>query len=199
MHKRLLTVFVACCLLTACGSLLKPLKTQPLQVYALSSVSHKRYGSKINRTLLVAKPTATPGYQTKNMIYVMRRYELRSFTRNRWAAPPADMLQPLLVQSLRHTGHFRAVVSVPHAGLTDFHLDVHLLMLEQQFSGRSSRVKMVLLATITDDSTHKVIASKTFSAVVNAPGDNPYSGVVAANQATQQTMQAIARFCVRVT
>src|SRR5512145_3367204 len=48
----------------------------------------------------VALPRAWPGFDTPEMIYVERPYELDRFAVNRWADTPSRMLGPLLAQAL---------------------------------------------------------------------------------------------------
>lgn len=176
-------IIVLCLQISAC-SLFGPVKTPPINIYTLSAknstpvISQRRA-----QVLLIAAPTAIPGYQDTHMIYTLRPYELKSFSYNRWTAPPADMLATLLSQNLQNSGCFRAVVSPPFTGDSDLTLDTRLLNLQQEFSGETSRVRMALQLTLSNNKTHQVITNQRVEAIVPVAVNNPYAGVIAANTA----------------
>jgi len=185
--------------LTACGSMLAPIKTPEVKQYTLNTPSSKTLTSRsTNKSILIPRPIANPGYETDKMIYSTTRHQLRSFAENRWTAPPADMLQSLIVQSLMNSRYFHAVAPTPSTGDTDFRLDTRLLRLKQEFTqGQPSRIKMAIFAELVNTETNKIIATKRFAATVIAPENNPYSGVIAANQATRQLLTQLTSFTAR--
>ncbi|MCX7124829.1 MAG: ABC-type transport auxiliary lipoprotein family protein, partial [Gammaproteobacteria bacterium] len=152
------------------------------------SVSHK--------TLLVTTPIASPGYVSSRMIYVMIPYQLRSFSNHAWIAPPADLLLPLIANRLRANHYFKAVVTTPFSGAANIELNTQLLTLQQEFLQPQSVVRLTMEATLLDTASGHVIASHVFTAVVSAPGNNPYSGVLATNQAAHNVVSQIAKFVV---
>lgn len=193
MNVRMRNIFLAVLsLLIASCSILSPVKTAPVSIYTLSATGgsaavHSRAGRPV---LMVSAPTAAPGYQTSNMLYTKRPFELNNFARNRWAAPPAEMLAPLLVQSLQNSGCLNAVVSPPFSGNASMVLDTRLLALQQEFKGRSSQVRLVLQMNLQNNTTREVLASPQFEVVVPAASD-PYAGVVAANKAVAVVLAKI--------
>ncbi len=184
--------------LSACSLLgLGPAKTPPVATYALSSVGTYKANTHSQQTIMVASMTASPGYQTTDMIYVTHRYHLSPFSHHRWIAPPADMLMPLLIQSLRETGYFHAVVSATFTGTTDLQLNTHLVKLEQEEHGEFSEVKLVIDVILVNNTTSEVIATKRFEAVCETRHNTPYGGVIAANEATEIILSEIAEFVVK--
>jgi cholesterol transport system auxiliary component len=139
--------------------------------------------TKTAKTLLVSNIVAEPGYQSAAMIYSQTPYKLQSFSRNKWGAPPAQMILPLLVNTMRGANYFKAVVSPPFAGSTTYRLDVRLLKLQQEFSLSQSAVRLEVQATLMSNISGRLVASRQFRVVVPAFGRDPYSGVVAANKA----------------
>src|SRR4029077_11573392 len=115
-----------------------------------------------------------------------------AFAKHQWIAPPALLLQPLIVQSLRDTGYFRAVIASPQVALTDWRLDTQLFTLRQDFFPSNSQICLILQAQVVNARTNKVIAQRQFVAIVNAPQRTPEGGVTAANEATQQVLQQLA-------
>lgn len=149
-------------------------------------------------TLLVSLPKASAGYNSQRIAYMMKPYQLNYFTKSFWAESPSRMLQPLIVESLQQTGHYRAVVSVPFSGVYDLRLDTELVQLQQEFFKNPSCVRLVLRAQLLDANTQKIIANREFVAEEISPQENPYGGVIAANRATEKLLQELVKFCVQV-
>lgn len=198
MNIRILYIFLLSIaqslFLTSCG----PIATAPVATYAITELNISKAPStaRTRRTLLVSTPMASPGYQTAAMIYMMTPYELKAFAHNRWVAPPAQMLLPLFVQSIRRTGYFVAVVSPPFSGITNYHLDTQILKLQQEFLLPNSVVRLSVQASLISGRTSRVIASRLFQVVVPAQTNNPYGGVIAANRAAAIISERIAAFTV---
>lgn len=185
---RYLIILVFGVQITAC-SLLSPVKTTPINTFALVVKSGPVVASHHPQTLLVTNPTAIAGYQTNNMIYTARTFERNSFAHNRWVAPPAEMLGPLVVESLQNSGCFRSVISPPSSSNTDLILDTRVLSLQQEFSADTSQVRLALQILLTHNATHQVIKNQRIEVVVPASENNPYAGVIAANKAVDLILE----------
>ncbi len=144
-------------------------------------------------------PVADPGYRTSKMIYTKTPFQLKSFSVNKWVAPPAQMLLTVLLQRIRERNYFKAVVSPPFSGSTNYRLDTQLISLQQEFYRPESGVRFIVQANLFSNATNTVIASKRFHAYIPAPGNNPYAGVLAANRAAAIITTQIAAFCLRYT
>lgn len=174
-----------------------PVKTPVTNQYQLSSYSVKKYVSKPRSiALLVSAPEAVAGYQTEQMLYTDKPYQVEVFAKNAWANPPADMLFPLLVQSIQQTGYFYAVASSPYSSQADYRLDTQLLALEQNFLKKPSVIEFSVKVVLTRIVDSKVIASRIISQQIPCPTDTPYGGVIAANRATQNFTATAAEFVV---
>jgi cholesterol transport system auxiliary component len=195
MNKKWVILAVMSLLVTAC---LGPVKTPTIAKYTLATIpspSQPQRGT--HGTLAVNIPLASADYQSKQMLYTQGNiYQLRAFAKNQWTAPPALLLEPLIVQNLRDSGYFRAVVAAPQLALTDWRLDTQLFALRQDFSPMGSQVCLVLQAQIINSHTDKVIAQQRFVANVPAPYRSPEGGVIAANQATQQVLRQLTHFVI---
>jgi cholesterol transport system auxiliary component len=195
MFYRILTL-ISSLLLAGC-SILSPVQTPPTHTYTLNNIEdyyhHKSYS---DRSILVAVPTTGPTYQTSKMLYSTGPYKLSSFARNRWIAPPSQMIAPILAKSVSNTGYYHAVVLPPFIGNTDVRLETQLLKFQQEFSEYDSRFKIVMHAQVIDNTSNEVIKERYFEATAPAPYENPYGGVIAANAATRHITQEIARFSI---
>lgn len=178
----------------ACGPIVVPLVSY-YQIGDLRSIKVPP-PTKTCLTILVSTPVASPEYQTSAMIYMSTPYQLSSYANNQWIAPPSQMLVPLFVQALCQTGHFFAVVSPPFMGVTNYRFETHLLTLQQEFFSSISQVRLTVQASLIKNSTNQIIASQFFEALISAPSNNPYGGVLAANRAAVIISHRIALFCV---
>lgn len=147
--------------------------------------------------LVVAVPRAAPGYDSKRIVYVRHPQELETFAFHEWVDTPARMLAPLLVRALQGSGAFRAVLQAPSVASGAVRLETEVIRLQQDFSTRPSHVRLTLRAVLLDSATRQVIAWREFDENVEAPGDDPVAGVVAAREATRHAVAALAAFCAQ--
>ncbi|MDI1352129.1 MAG: ABC-type transport auxiliary lipoprotein family protein, partial [bacterium] len=165
--------------------------------YQLNAFSAKQLIAKPRHlSLLVTLPEAVAGYQTEAMLYVKKPFQLESFAKNAWTSPPAEMLYPLLVQSLQRSGYFYAVSSSAYSEKVDYRLDTQLLSLEQNFLNKPSKLIFSVKAVLTRIDDSKVIASRIITQQIPCSSDTPYGGVVAANKASLELTATIAQFVV---
>ncbi len=188
-------------LVTSLVGCMSPLKNPPVKDYSISQVgpSYRPIKSmnKTKRTLLVLQTQASPEYESEKMLYMKKPYQLESFALNKWAAPPAEMMMNVIVSRLRESNYFHSVVASPFSGHSDYDLKSKLISLRQEFLKKTSVVRIVMQVDVIDSHTNKVIASQNFQAVDEAPLNNPYSGVMAANRAAQTISKQIALFVIR--
>lgn len=182
-------------LMLSLAGCLSPVKTPPTYTYTLNNLGAtcSSCPAHSKQTLTVTAPVANSGYQTTAMLYNLCPYQVNAFAYHRWTTPPAQMLKPLIVQSMRNTGRFCAVIPSPSTAMTDYRLDTHLVKLQQEFFTEPSQVRMVIQAVLVNNKTNKVVFDRCLEAVVKAPCDTPYAGVVAANKATAQILHRLAQ------
>lgn len=180
-------------LLTGCSFF--TVKTTPDSTYILSDLPKAPKSHPSGLTLLVSPIETDPVYNTAQIAYTNKPYQISYFSKNGWAQPPAQMLQPLLVQTLQNTHFFHAVTTATLQ--YDYALTVHLVELRQIFLCQSSFVRMKLRAQIMSAATGKIAGTKTITIIRNAPSNNPYGGVIAANRASSDALFQLARFTLR--
>jgi cholesterol transport system auxiliary component len=183
-------------LLAGCSMLHAP-PAQNVNLYLLDAQAPvQAAAAKSNLVIEVGMPRAQPGFDTPQMAYVQQAHELEYFALNRWADTPAHMLAPLLVQALEQGGGFRAVEPAPAAVPADLKLDTELVRLQQDFRSKPSKVEFTLRVQLIDLRHNRVLATRVFDETENAPSENPYGGVVAANRALQRILKSVSGFCV---
>lgn len=184
-------VIILFLMLTACTSIKLPVTQQ----YQLTQFSPKVYQSPHGQyTLFVSPPEALRGYDSIKMNYSTQPFEVKSFAHHAWLGSPAQMIHPLLTQSLQTSGYFRAVSSGIYSDKTDFRLDSQLLMLQQNFMTTPSQLFLVMKLVLNDVKNNQVIASKIFQYRIPCPAETPYGGVLAANLAVKKFTEDAVRF-----
>ena len=151
-------------------------------------------GAGRNLTLEVSAPRSSPGFETDRMAYVQRAYELDYFASNRWADAPSRMLGPVLARALEESGGFGAVVQAPSTVSADVRMVTELVRLQQNFETRPSRIEITLRVQLIDVRTGRLLGTRVFEATENAPSDDPYGGVTAANVALQRILEQVVQF-----
>lgn len=187
---RLLVILSLLALCSGCA--VKPNIQNKYQLQSFGYTKSKQH----SYSIFVSTPLAAEGFQTEQMKYVVKPYELSSFAKNAWVGPPARLLFPLMVQSLQNTNHFFAVTSVPYSDRANYRLDTQLLNLYQSFLTKPSHIKLTVKNVITNSLSSQVVSSKIFSYNIPCPVDGPYGGVVAANQATEKYTKALSAFVI---
>ena len=139
-------------------------------------------------TLVVERPSMLPGYDTPKMAYMTLPHRIDYFARNRWVDTPGRMLYPILIESLSR--RFSRVERAPSRG--DVTLSTEIVMLRQEFSGKSSRIHLVLRAMLESGGQSR---TRTFEIFEDCPENTPYGGVLAANRAAARLASELSDFC----
>jgi len=200
---RVCRLLAASLLLAAVGacSTLRPGAPPPPSFYSLDGapgaapVAVPAVASPTAPTLIIAPPHAAAGFDSAHIMYVRETHKLEYFAHSDWVDPPPRMLAPLLVAAIQNSGAFRAVALAPSAAAGDLRLDTEIVRLQHEFLTRPSRVRFTLRAYLVEDKTRRVLAWREFDAAVPAASEDPYGGVVAANQAVQTVLADLAAFC----
>lgn len=196
LHDIIKIVIISSLLALSGCSFFSPVKLENKSTYVLNSLPSSLPKKAMRPiTILVLTPETRPAYNTMQMAYTVKPYQLAYFTQNQWAETPSQMLQPLIVQTLQNTHLFHAVVSPPFMGRYDYVLATEILQLQQDFSVKPSRVDIKLRAQLTNSATNTVIATREFTVNEHILQRTPYGGVLAANRGTQTLLRELAHFC----
>ena len=149
-----------------------------------------------NATILVLQPNTAPLYNTRDMAYSKTPFQISYYAKNSWAEAPADMLLPLITKTLQKTHHFKAVVNSPYSGRYTYLLSTEITELLQDFTSCKPVLKFSMRAQLINNNG-QLIAVKEISKTVPMRKEDPYAGVLAANQAVAEALSELARFVVR--
>ncbi len=150
-------------------------------------------------SIAISQPEAMAGYQTEQMHYVQKPFELSTFVHNAWISSPANMIYPLIMESLQKTGYFFAVVSSPYVDKADYRLDTQILALQQNFLTKPSTLEFAANIVLTHTNDNRVVASTIIRQRIPCPTDTPYGGVLAANNAARAFTARVSSFVITQT
>lgn len=188
-------ITVVTMVLSAC-SLMSPVKTDPATLYLLKTVPSVSKHKTHSMSLLITPMDSSSTYNSAEMIYTMKPYRIGYFAKHRWVQPPAQMLQPLVVESFQRSHFFHAIGSGSVVGHYDYVLNTQLLEMQQSFTEDSSYVHIVLRAQLVNFTTGKIMGSWTFRATEPATEYGPVGGVMALNAASAQVIRQLTLTCI---
>lgn len=193
MKKYTLAFIFILFLLTGCA-----VKSPITDLYKLSAYSKIRFGNKpSSHSIFVNIPNAVAGYQTEDMLYTDKLYALKPFLHSAWIHQPAEMLLPLIIQSLQQSGYFQTVASGPGSEVTDYRLDTQLIELHQNFIVKPSIISFTVNIVLVRTKDDYVIGSRIMRYQIPCLKDSPYGGVLAANHATEHFTADVTNFSIK--
>ena len=194
-RPRSLAVVLCAALSTGCA-LLTPVNTDTT-TYVLNGLpADLPRQTAHSETLLVLVPEAAPLYATRRMAYSTQAFQIGYFNESEWALAPAQMIQPLLVETLRSTGYFSEIASSPQLGRHTLTLRTEILELKQDFSTEPAAFRVAMRFSLHRGPTHQLVATKEVSVSETMRGRTAYAGVIAANLAMEKLLRAFAVFAI---
>ncbi len=120
------TIFLAC-LAAGCVSAKSP------RYYRLSlaGVATPSSASPFQVSILVGRLTAPRILRDDRVVYFMSDVEMGVDEYHRWAEPPTEMIEGLLVQRLRRSGQYKSVQRISSTARGDYLLRGHLTSLNE--------------------------------------------------------------------
>lgn len=193
--KTIKLAMILCCSLILTGCL-SPVQTN-MSSYVINTLpDHVPQKSKRSISLLVLPPDTRPIYNTNNMAYTIKPFQISYFSHNQWGETPSQMFLPLIVQTLQSTHHYHAVVTPPYAGRYSYSLSTQILKLQQNFLRCPNMMEVTMRVQLTNASTNQVVSTRVIAVAVPIRCRTPYSGVIAANRATAEVLRELADFCI---
>jgi cholesterol transport system auxiliary component len=179
--------------LTSCGGLFES-KLAPPQTYVLrlppvvAPAAAPTAGS-----VLVLRPEAGPGLNTDRIALVRSDSRFDVYSASRWAAPAPDMVESVIVDTLRGTGTFAAVFddSSPYAPRYDLRVTLRRFEADYTAGGGAPMVWVVLDCTLGRHRDRQLLASFTAQGSARASDDRLNAVVAAFETATASAMSQL--------
>lgn len=142
-RRRVLSLAVlAAAVMLGCGGATRPSKFYALELPAMPAPAAT--GS-YPVSLLVGRVTAPHLYRDDRLVYRAEGLQLGTYEYHRWAEPPTDMLEAMIVRLLRTTGKYQSVQALHSNARGDYIVRGRLHDFEEvtgQSSGIVARVAM---------------------------------------------------------
>jgi cholesterol transport system auxiliary component len=141
-------------------------------------------------TLVVAPLRAGPLYRDNRLVYATSNTELGTYEFERWAQPPALMIQGVLVRELRASGEFRAVETMGSGSRSNFVLRGNLYDFKEVSNG-SVAARVTLDMDLRDTRTGAIVWTHYYTHDQPVTQKDVPSVVAALNQNVQQGVAEI--------
>jgi len=141
----------------------------------------------------VLRPSAAPGLESEGIAVMRAGRRLDFYTDARWAARAPEMLQALVIDSLRSAGRFAAVESDAEPFAAQYVLSLELQHFEAVYGNAGPpTIRVALVGTLGRSSDRVVIASFTAHSEVQADADRMQAVIAAFDLATGQALAQLA-------
>jgi len=190
VHRRALIVAVVLTLawLGGCVSATRPAKYYQLTVP--TDVGFVEKADAVPVRLLVGNLMTSHLYREDRIVYGNGPEQLGTYEYQRWAEPPTEMIQEVLLRELRATGHYRAV-QVRRSNMPgDFAIRGHLYDFKE-VDGQSTSTRVTLELEMRDLKTGATVWSHYYTHDEPASGKDVPEIVAALDKNVQQCVKEV--------
>ena len=188
--KYLLTIICIGIALTSC-SVFSPIKSTKENTYVLNTVPAVQKKQRQDSVLLVLPVEVDNLYDTTDMAYSDKPYQISYYGKNKWAESPGLMFQQLIVQTLQKAHHFKAVMLPPYVGEEHYALKTHIIELLQDLHADTPIVKFKVRIQVLKMPSMRIVAARQFAVTERMLEITPVAGVIASNRAVAQVQAQI--------
>ena len=181
--SRSIPIACICVLLAGCGA------TRPTQFYQLTVPEERAPdpapGSVHPVTIIVGVIHASHLYREDHIVYGSSGENMGIYEYQRWVQPPTEMIQDVLVHSLRASGHFHSVRSMRSGVQGDYLLQGHLYELKE-LTGRALAGRLWMELELRDMKTGDTVWTHGYDHNEPVSGKNVNAVVAALNRNVQR-------------
>ena len=183
--RNMIACAMAATLLTSCTLLPQRAAQRTFQLpeFTVSSAEHKES----ELTLRVTTPLAESPLDGTRLLVMPGSSEIKAFRGVRWSKPLPSLVQDQLVEGLRQSGMFKAVVSDTSSALTDLALTTELSAFYLDAQNDPATVVLQIDAQVIDQGSKQLVAARRFSAS-QASRQEPVEEVVKGFGGASQTV-----------
>jgi cholesterol transport system auxiliary component len=146
-------------------------------------------------SLRVAHPNASPGLESPHIMLVQSDYRMNFLAGARWPASAPEVIESLVVQTLRASGDWTSVADPSSPFPSDFLLQIGVRRFEADYTGGGEVpvVHVVLDCIVGRREGREVIATFVASGEANAAANRVSAVVGAFQQATDAALGSLAQ------
>jgi len=140
-----------------------------------------------NLDVVISEPTTAPGLRSERIAVLHPDRQLEYYAGARWGGTAAEVMQSLLVGSMRNQHTFRSVTAASSGNVATHVIDIELRDFQAEYSGGrdSPTVRISIVANVVRLADRKLVAVIPATATVPA-SENRLTPVVAAFEAAAQ-------------
>jgi ABC-type uncharacterized transport system auxiliary subunit len=179
----LVSLIFAGALLAGCGA------TRPSHYYHLNALqdtpASASDAARFPVTLLVSPFQASHLYREDRIVYSTQHEEMGLYQYERWAEPPTEMFDEILVRRLRHSGRYREVFSLRSSARGEYILRGHLYDLKEVMTGNGLVGRVTLEVELVDSKSKSTLWTHDYTHDESVPSKDVASVVAALNRNVQ--------------
>jgi len=150
----------------------------------LAKADTSRAAAPAGRVLLVSAASASPFYDTQNLVFSRAVGQRAYYQFAGWTERPGRRLNELLMRRLEARGGFKSVVATTAGVRGDLVLNTRLEEFYHDTGANPGSVRIVVSAELVDYAGRTIVAQRRFAQSVPGAGENAQGAVAAFNRAT---------------
>lgn len=157
--QQALLIVLAAGITAACGA------SRPVKYYVLDTgpaAAPESSPARLPVTLLVGRIAASHLYRDDRLVYGSGPVQLGTYEYERWAEPPAGMIQDVLIRSLQSAGTYRSVSALRSNARGDYIVRGHLYSLDE-VEGPPMSARFSFQMELFDPKTDAIIWSESYA------------------------------------
>ena len=183
-YLEIVAVLLLCACLAGCGAA-RPNKYYQLTIPGDNNVTDPPVANVYPVTILVGPLNTSHLYREDHIVYSSGGENMGTYEYQRWAEPPAEMIQGVIFRSLRSSGRYRSVYSLRSSVRGDYLLHGHLYdFKEVNSSGTLGRLALEL--ELRDTKSGATVWTHLYNHDETASGKDVSAVVAALNRNVQR-------------
>jgi cholesterol transport system auxiliary component len=146
-------------------------------------------GKQAKYQLVVNEPTSVQALDTNRIMIRPRADQISYYKGAAWSDRLPHLVQVRTIETLQNSGAVKAVTSSNDRVDGDYMLSMEIRAFQIDNAGGRPAADVDIFAKLIDNTSSKVVASKSFSTRVASANDTPTAGVAALNQAMTEVLQ----------
>jgi cholesterol transport system auxiliary component len=149
----------------------------------LATAGASRHAAPAGGVLLVSAASASPFYDTQNLVFSRAPGQRAYYQFAGWTERPGRRLTELLMRRLEARGSFKSVAATTAGIKGDFVLSTRLEEFYHDTGAKPGSVRIEVSVELVDYAGHTIVAQRRFAQSVPAAGENAQGAVAAFNRA----------------
>lgn len=157
----------------------------------LAKASASKPAATAGRVLLVSPASASPFYDTQNMVFSRSPDQRAYYQFAGWTERPGRRLNELLIRRLEARGSFKSVAATTAGIKGDLVLSTRLEEFYHDTRAKPGSVRIEVSAELVDYASRTIVAQRRFAQSVPAAGENAPAAVAAFNRASTSLLDEL--------